>query len=66
MTDETYAEPGNCVKCGDESLLYWEVARTRRDLPSHLGAKCRRCGFTWRVIAKDEVAVRFGNKRVTE
>ncbi len=61
MNDRTHNEPGDCVKCGDVSLLYWQRRATRFDAPSHLGARCRRCGFEWRVISKDEATMRRGS-----
>jgi len=68
MTKRTYADPGDCVKCGAvdrlspgdpplHSLRWFDVRDTRHGTfgeEGELHAVCHRCGYEWQVIPKDK------------
>lgn len=63
----TFEHTGECVKCGSmESTLHWQHRSdpATYNEPTHLlYAGCTRCGYMWKVEAKDETD---GTSRTTK
>lgn len=56
MSQRTYENPGDCVKCGyPYAEIEWVKGMTQKDSGAMI-AYCMHCRYSWKVLAKDEIA----------